>query len=94
MRVNVTLTPPQMRAARALLEWSIDALAEKAGIHRNTVLRAEKGEATAPTLALLQLTLEKAGVTFIERNGGGEGVRLATPSDAPAVLSRRRKPEA
>ena len=88
------LTPPQMRAARALLEWSIDALAERAGIHRNTVLRAEKGEATAATLALMQMTLERSGVIFIEKNGGGEGVRLAEPSEVPPLVSRRRKPEA
>ncbi len=88
------LTPAQMRAGRALLEWTVDRLAEAAGVHRNTVLRAEKGEATTPTLAALRMALEGAGVVFIARNGGGEGVRLAVASDAVEVISRKRKPGA
>jgi transcriptional regulator with XRE-family HTH domain len=89
--IKVHLTPAQLRAGRALLEWSVDVLAEAAGVHRNTVLRAENGEASAPTLAALRLALEGAGVVFIPRNGGGEGVRLAQPSEAVSVLSRKRK---
>ncbi len=50
----MSLTTAQIRGARALLEWSIEDLAECAGVHRNTVLRAEKGEATVPTLAALR----------------------------------------
>lgn len=87
------LTPAQLRAGRALLEWPIETLAKTAGLHRNTVLRAEKGEATAPTLAALRLALEGAGVILIPPEGGGEGVRLARPSDAVAVISRKRKSE-
>lgn len=87
------LTPAQIRGARAMLGWSIDDLAEKAGVHRNTILRAEKGAATAPTLATVQIALERAGVVFIARNGGGEGVRLTTASEAVALISRKRKTE-
>ncbi len=87
------LTPAQLRAGRALLEWTVDVLAITAGVHRNTVLRAEKGEATIPTLAALRMALEGAGVVFIAKNGGGEGVRLAVASDAMSVISRKRRPE-
>jgi transcriptional regulator with XRE-family HTH domain len=85
------LTPAQLRAARALLEWSVDDLGRVAEVHRNTVLRAEKGEASGPTLAAIQLALENAGVQFIPRNGGGEGVRLKEATEAVSVLSRKRK---
>jgi transcriptional regulator with XRE-family HTH domain len=73
------LTPAQIRAARGLLSWSIADLATKSNIHRNTLLRAEKGEATAPTLTGIRSTLEGAGVLFISRNGSGEGVRPCSP---------------
>lgn len=93
MSSEAVLTPAQIRGARAMLAWSIDDLAEKSSIHRNTVLRAEKGEATAPTLASIRLALERAGIIFISRNGSGEGVRLADPSNAVSVISRKRKTE-
>lgn len=72
------VTSAQFRAARALLNWTVRDLAERAGVHRNTVTRAET-EATGPgyaTVAIRQ-TLEAAGVEFIPENGGGPGVRLA-----------------
>jgi hypothetical protein len=41
------------------------------------VSRIETGfDADAPTLAAIQGAFEKAGVIFIEENGGGSGVRL------------------
>jgi transcriptional regulator with XRE-family HTH domain len=93
-RLTNELTPAQIRAARGLLSWSIADLATKSNIHRNTLLRAEKGEATVPTLTGIRATLEAAGVLFISRNGGGEGVRLAAPSEPMLVVSRKRQPEA
>jgi hypothetical protein len=52
-------------------------LSAKAGVHRNTITRAET-EATAHGHAVAQviMTLEAAGVEFIAENGGGPGVRL------------------
>jgi transcriptional regulator with XRE-family HTH domain len=87
----MNLTPAQLRAARALVSWSVEDLAEVAGVHRNTILRAEKGEATTPTMASMRLALEEAGVQFIPKNGGGEGVRLREPSETVPVISRKRK---
>jgi transcriptional regulator with XRE-family HTH domain len=74
-----------------LLEWSVEDLGAKASVHRNTILRAEKGEASAPTLATIRYALEQAGVIFIPRNGAGEGVRLKEATDSVAILSRKRK---
>lgn len=71
------VTSAQLRAARALLNWTVRDLAEAAKVHRNTVTRAEtdatgQGHATAA----IQRALEAAGVEFIPENGGGPGVRL------------------
>ena len=71
------VTSAQIRAARALLDWSVRDLAAKAGVHRNTVTRTETDE-TGPghAIAAIRAALEAAGVEFIAENGGGPGVRL------------------
>jgi transcriptional regulator with XRE-family HTH domain len=69
------VTSAQLRAARALLNWTVRDLAEKAGVHRNTVTRMET-EATGAGHAAAQVvrTLEAAGVEFT--NGGEPGVKI------------------
>lgn len=71
------LTSAQIRAGRALLNWTVRDLAEAAQVHRNTVTRAET-DATGPgyATAAIRAALEAAGVEFIAENGGGAGVRL------------------
>lgn len=71
------VTSAQLRAARGLLNWTVRDLAERAGVHRNTVTRIET-DATAPghALSAVQAALEAAGVIFIDENGEGPGVRL------------------
>lgn len=71
------VTSAQIRAARGLLNWTVRELAERAGVHRNTITRIET-EATSPghASAAIQAALEAAGVEFIPQNGGGAGVRL------------------
>jgi proteasome assembly chaperone (PAC2) family protein len=78
------LTSAQIRAARALLRWSAEDLASSSAVGLTTIRRAELTEnATSLTAAndlAIRRALEEAGVEFIEKNGGGEGVRLKTPS--------------
>jgi transcriptional regulator with XRE-family HTH domain len=64
--------------ARAALNWSVRDLAEAAQIHRNTVTNIETGRyaGDAATLAAIARALKRAGVEFIDENGGGPGVRL------------------
>jgi len=71
------VTSAQIRAARALLNWTVRDLAVHAGVHRNTITRAET-DATGPghATASIRAALESAGVEFISENGGGAGVRL------------------
>lgn len=72
------MTSAQVRAARGLLDWSVRTLAEKAGVHRNTVTNLETGryQGDPATVAAIREALESAGVEFIASNGGGAGVRL------------------
>ena len=71
------VTSAQIRAARALLNWTVRDLADRSGVHRNTVTRAET-EATRPghATAAIRSALESAGVDFLDANGSGPGVRL------------------
>jgi transcriptional regulator with XRE-family HTH domain len=64
--------------ARAALNWSVRDLADAAQIHRNTVTNIETGRyaGDAATLAAIVGALKRAGVEFIDENGGGPGVRL------------------
>jgi transcriptional regulator with XRE-family HTH domain len=72
------IQPAQCRAARGLLDWTMDALAEASGVNLRTLLRFERGQAPprASTLSAIRTALESAGVEFIAENGGGAGVRL------------------
>lgn len=71
------VTSAQIRAARGLLNWTVRDLAEKSGVHRNTVTRIETEETSAgQAINAIASALEAAGVEFIAENGGGPGVRL------------------
>jgi hypothetical protein len=70
----------QLRAARALLRWSAEDLANLSKIGVATIRRAELTEEqtsmTTANEAAVRAVLEGAGVEFIDENGGGPGVRL------------------
>lgn len=53
-------------------------MAEATGLHRNTINNLEVGRyaGDAETLAVIKRVLSRAGVEFIDENGGGVGVRL------------------
>jgi transcriptional regulator with XRE-family HTH domain len=68
----------QCKGARVMLGLGVRDLAKAAGVSSNTVSRLERGEELRPnTIDDIRRALEKAGVVFIEENGGGPGVRLA-----------------
>jgi len=74
------ITTRQIKAARALLGWSQADLAERSGISEPTVARLESLEGELGgrigTVEKMRSAIEKAGVEFIDENGGGPGVRL------------------
>jgi ribosome-binding protein aMBF1 (putative translation factor) len=72
------MTSAQCRAARALLDWSQQQLADASKVGNATIRNFEGGK-SAPqnaTLDVLRRALEAAGVEFIPENGSGAGVRL------------------
>ena len=75
-----SLTSAQIRAARALLRWSAEELAQESAIGVTTIRRAELSDGetsmTAANDLAVRRALELAGVEFIDENGGGPGVRL------------------
>lgn len=75
------ITPRQIRAARALLGWSQQQLADRAIVSLNALARLEKGivDSRVSTVAAIQKALVKAGVEFLNPDQKGEGVRLKNP---------------
>jgi predicted transcriptional regulator len=72
------VTPAQSRAARGLLAWTQQTLAEKAGVAVLTVQQLEAGtsQPRKSTLVAIRRVFERARVEFIGSNSGGEGVLL------------------
>ena len=64
--------------ARAALNWTVRDLADATNLHRNTISNIETGKylGDEASLATIETVLRRAGVEFIDENGGGPGVRL------------------
>lgn len=89
MKQPGVLTAQQIRAARSILDWSQEELAEIADLSVATVRKLELGHVSprGRTTSFLRKTLEDAGLEFLEFNGvrqkpneikiyeGPEGVR-------------------
>ena len=74
------LTGPQIRAARALLNWSGEDLAKNIGLARHTIMNLEKSDGVPPsrtqTLLDIKTAFEEAGIEFIGTPENGAGVRF------------------
>jgi transcriptional regulator with XRE-family HTH domain len=74
----------QVKAARALLNWSQTELAAASGVSIPTVKRLEAEDADLggrnQTAAKICEALQRAGIEFINGNGAGVGVRLRRSS--------------
>lgn len=72
----------QLKMARAALGLTTRQAAEMGGVSHGTITRIEAGETLKDsTVQKVRAALEAAGVQFIERNGGGQGVRLKGTSE-------------
>lgn len=80
------ITSCQIRAARALINWSARELADKSGVGVATIRRMElaKGipSSNAQNLEIVKRALEVLGVEFIGTPEDRPGVRLALPRKA------------
>jgi transcriptional regulator with XRE-family HTH domain len=77
------ITPAQIRAARAMLDLTIDRLSQESGVAALLILQIESGngyDATPSNHVALRQTLERLGLIFLESGEagpGGAGLRLA-----------------
>jgi transcriptional regulator with XRE-family HTH domain len=77
VKKKIIMSAAQCRMARAAIGWGVRDLARRAGVAIETVVRLERGERLKPiTITKIQAAIDAAGVMFIAKNGGGEGVRL------------------
>ena len=72
------MTPAQCRGARAILDMTQPKLAAAAGLGLSTIVDFEKQRRPVSKDAIRAIcnALERAGIEFIQENGGGAGVRL------------------
>jgi hypothetical protein len=71
------IVPMQCWMAREALGWSAFRLACAGHVSPDTVARFERGDALKEnTVELIRHTLERAGVVFIDADGGGPGAKL------------------
>ena len=73
------ITARQIRAARSLLGWTQQELADKSIVSLNAVARLESGkvDSRVSTLGAIQRALETGGILFLSADRDlGEGVRL------------------
>jgi ribosome-binding protein aMBF1 (putative translation factor) len=78
------LTPMQLRAARALVGWSREELAEKAGIAAVTVRAFELlgADSKQSTILKMRRAIEAAGVELLDEDQTkGAGARMRYPSN-------------
>ena len=82
--VKRLITSNQIRAARSLLRWTADDLAERSGVGIATIRRFEVQEGVPDgqirILDILRNTLEQAGIEFLGAPDNKPGVRLSFPS--------------
>jgi DNA-binding transcriptional regulator YiaG len=76
--LKMSISPAQCRGARGLLGWSQSDLSAASKTATKTIADFERGarEPYPRTLEDVRGALEKAGIEFIAKNGGGPGVRL------------------
>lgn len=76
------ITSAQIRAARALLDWSRSDLSSHSGVGPSALMRLESAKSVPSgnikTFEAVQRALEEAGIEFI-----------GTPEDSPGVRLRK-----
>lgn len=74
------ITSAQIRAARALLDWSRKTLSDRSGVGISALMRLESATGipggNIKTFEAVQNAFEVAGVEFIGSPDDGPGVRL------------------
>ena len=73
------ITSGQIKAARGLLSWTVQELADKSGLGFTTIIRMESADGVPPsqakTLDAVRKAIEEAGVEFTGSPDSQAGVR-------------------
>jgi DNA-binding Xre family transcriptional regulator len=81
------ITGTQIRSARAALRWSVQELADRAGISIQTIKRFEVVDEMPPgrasTLLDIKAAFESAGIEFVGSPTDRPGIRLVLPRRKP-----------
>ena len=93
--MEARLSVRQVKAARALLSWNQNQLAEACGVSAPTVKYLEQvggilGGRPA-TAHAIRSALEDAGIIFLFEDGEGEGVRLKAGVYPNEITRRHRR---
>lgn len=93
--MEARLSVRQVKAARALLSWNQNQLAEACGVSAPTVKYLEQvggilGGRPA-TAHAIRSALEEAGIIFLFEDGEGEGVRLKAGVYPNEITRRHRR---
>ena len=78
----------QIRGARGMLGWSQDDLAARSGISTPTIKRIEKlgvGKSSVDTVQAIENCFRQAGVSFLDADENGPGLRVKTHSEPVAT---------
>lgn len=75
------ISSSQIRAAKALLRWSGERLAEESNLSLSTIRRVESSDGVPEgqnmkTILAIKVALERAGIEFIGTPDDRPGVRL------------------
>ncbi len=73
MTKKPAISSAQIRAARALLNWSARQLSERSGVSQSSISRAERGKGPRSmhqqSLVAVKATFERYGVEFLDDSG-------------------------
>ncbi len=80
----MSITSEQIRAAKAIIRWSGEDLAQAAGVSLSSIRRIEAASGIPKsqnmrTVLAIRAALESAGVEFIGTADDRPGVRLSSP---------------
>lgn len=86
----MSITGPQCRAARALVELPREHIARLSGVDVQVIADFEtgRGDPDEAAKARLRAALEEGGAVFIAENGGGVGVRLKFTQKEVRAINR------
>ena len=75
------ILPAHVRMARAILNWSVRDLAQRAGVNKNTISRYETGHGiSSNSLMSIEKVLKEAGIVYFEDDKDfGTGLGLKKP---------------